>query len=324
MDEYDKIRRNNEMMIQDRQARLILAHPEIGRIDREIAEISIAMAKRSIFSDASEVKETEDRLQDRIGELTDERRRLLTLAGYPENYLDPLYDCPACRDTGYVDNVPCECLKKRARKLLAARSGLDVSGKEVGFRHFRKDYYSTATYKKEGISPRRNMENILKVCRDYIENFDKDPGRNLLIQGNAGVGKTFLSQCVGLELLSRDREVLYLTSYRFFRLLEDDAFHRQEENENLSQEDIIGCDLLIIDDLGTELVNAFINSRLFLCINERILRKKSTIINTNLSLEKISRTYSERISSRIIESYTILSVFGEDIRLKKAFSSLDA
>ena len=143
-----------------------------------------------------------------------------------------------------------------------------------------------------------------------------------MIYGNAGVGKTFLSNCIAGELLNRGKGVIYLTAYQFFDQLADYTFRRGANNAQTLPA-FLHCDLLIIDDLGTELNNSYINSQLFLCINEGILNKKSTIISTNLSLEQINRSYTERVFSRIIQSYTLLHIYGEDIRIKKTFSSLD-
>lgn len=187
------------------------------------------------------------------------------------------------------------------------------------FSAFRREYYSTQRSGREKLSPRENIENVLSASHSFIESFDSKPGQNLLIYGNAGVGKTFLSNCIAGELLNRGKGVIYLTAYQFFDQLADYTFRRGANNAQTLPA-FLHCDLLIIDDLGTELNNSFINSQLFLCINERILNKKSTIISTNLSLEQINRSYTERVFSRIIQSYTLLHIYGEDIRIKKAFS----
>lgn len=318
MDEYDQRRRDNELLVQSRKDALSSRIPELAAIDAEIAHISVSRAKRLLFSDEDLTEDPQ--LHETIHALSLKKSRLLMEHGYPADYLDPVYTCQDCQDTGYIGDERCHCLKDRLRRILLERSGLGPD--PVRLSDFRTDYYSTKALSKEEVSPRENIEHILHICRDYIRHFAEIPGRNLLITGSTGVGKTFLSRCIGAELLLKDKEVLYLTAYRFFRILENHSFHRESKDERISLDDILTCDLLIIDDLGTELTNAFINSQLFLCINERILRKRSTIINTNLSLEKINRTYSERISSRFIESYKVLPIPGEDIRVRKAFSSL--
>ena len=140
-----------------------------------------------------------------------------------------------------------------------------------------------------------------------------------MIYGNTGVGKTFISNCIAKELLDRSYTVIYLTSFQLFDILEKNKFSKDYDNPEIQNQFnfILSCDLLIIDDLGTELTNSFINTQLYLCINERYLREKSTIISTNLSLDNINTKYSERIFSRLISNYTLLKIVGADIRLTK-------
>ena len=158
------------------------------------------------------------------------------------------------------------------------------------------------------------------MAKEFVADFDNS-FQNLFFYGDTGVGKTFLSHCIAHDLLDSAHCVLYFSSFELFDFLAGSAFSRGSDAPN--DEPIFDCDLLIIDDLGTELNNGFINSQLFLCINERILHKKSTIISTNLSLKQLSQAYTERISSRFIESYEYFHIYGEDIRIKKAVSSLD-
>ena len=156
---------------------------------------------------------------------------------------------------------------------------------------------------------------------DFIQTFSSNPGQNILFQGNVGVGKTFLTNCIAKELIDEAYTVIYLTSFQLVEILENHRFHRKEEDSLYTMEYILTCDLLIIDDLGTELTNTFVASQLFLCMNERLLRKKSTIISTNLSLSKLTELYSERVVSRITENYLICKIYGDDIRIKKSFAN---
>ena len=170
-------------------------------------------------------------------------------------------------------------------------------------------------------SPRANIESIVSLCWDFIYHFDDIEKNNILFLGNAGVGKTFLSHCIAYELINKAYTVLYLTSFQLFDLLKQHAFHRETDASLTPMEHLLGCDLLIIDDLGTELNNSFVSSQLFLCMNERLLQKKATIISTNLSLKQISQSYTERVLSRIMEKYQIFNIYGEDIRLIKALGN---
>lgn len=319
MHQYDQQRRDNYAEEQKRREEIYTAIPQIRLIDEQIAHISVERAKKMIFQPETDERES---LKAEIYELSMEKINLLAVHHYPTDYLDPIYRCSTCKDTGYVGTEKCHCFQQRILDILYDQSNLRDLVKKENFSAFRTEYYSETAKTGESLSPRENILNVLLLSHNFIDNFERSPGSSLLIYGNAGVGKTFLSNCIAEELLKKGKSVIYLTAYQFFNQLADYTFRREENNSD-TLSFLLNCDLLIIDDLGTELNNAFINSQLFLCVNERILRKKSTIISTNLSLEQISRSYTERIFSRIIESYTLLHIYGEDIRIKKAFSSLD-
>lgn len=316
MNDYGRVRRENYLEGQRRRDEIYASIPDIRRIDEEIAHISIEEAKKRIFGGTS------GSLKERIYALSMEKINLLVIHGYPADYLDPIYRCRLCRDTGYQGNNRCVCFTQKALDVLYDQSNLKNVLSHENFSTFRTDYYSEIIPAGEKLSPRDNIKDILKSCHDFTEQFDRIPGQNLFIYGSAGVGKTFLSHCIADVLLRQGKSVIYQTAYQFFNKLADYTFRREEDNKE-TLPFLLDCDLLIIDDLGTELNNAFINSQLFLCINERMLHKKSTIISTNLSLKQINRSYTERIFSRIIESYLLLHIYGDDIRIKKAFSSLD-
>ena len=159
------------------------------------------------------------------------------------------------------------------------------------------------------------MKNAHLTALEFVDTF-ADEFRNLFLYGDTGVGKTFLSNCIAKELIDKSFSVIYLTAHEFFDTMAKGKFERDDTAEEMC-EHIFDCDLLIIDDLGTELPNSFTVSQLFLCLNERLLRRKSTIISTNLSLESLVEIYSERTFSRITSNYTMLKLTGDDIRIKK-------
>ena len=316
---YAGRRRENQLISLKRREDVYDRIPEIRRIDEKIAHISMDKARYMLYHPESD-KRAE--LREEIHKLSMEKVNQLAIHGYPADYLDPIYTCPVCRDTGYEGNRKCSCFFRYAAEILYEQSNLTDILADRTFSRFCIDYYPDTSSDCQPFSPRENICRVLDQCRSYIDRFDDLPGQNLLIRGNVGVGKTFLSCCIANDLLARGKSVIYLTAYQFFSLLEEYTFHRKEvDNDRHSW--LLSCDLLIIDDLGTEMNNAFINSKLFLYINERILKRKSTIINTNLSMKQISKVYTERVFSRIIESYQLIHIYGKDIRIKKTVSSLD-
>ena len=319
MQEYDRTRQHNHRLESERLQEVYSSLPEIRDIDQAIASDSLQAARRMLYDPSSDCRAE---LHTRVEQLIRRKRELLIRNHFPADYLEPVYSCTYCKDTGYVDNRKCFCFEQKILNLLYEQSNLTSAIREQNFDSFRLDYYSTQVPANMQLSPRENMQQVLDISYDYIRHFKEKPGQNLLIHGHPGVGKTFLTTCIAAELIKAGHSVIYLTAYELFEQLADYTFRREEENEHTLPL-IRSADLLIIDDLGTELNNAFINSQLFLCINDRILKKRSTIINTNLPLREISQIYTERISSRLIQYYTILHIYGDDIRIKKAFSAID-
>ena len=184
------------------------------------------------------------------------------------------------------------------------------------FSTFTYEYYSDEEINPTtGLSSLETARRAVDECKHFINDFDNKP-KNILIYGDTGVGKTFLSNCVAKELLEKGYSVIYFTAFQFFDILSKGVFQK-DADAIAAHQNIYDCDLLIIDDLGTEFANAFTSSQLFLCVNERILRNKSTIISTNLNLGQIADIYSERVLSRIAGHYNIIKMFGDDIRIEK-------
>jgi len=314
MRHYDRLRLQNRDVQQTRLFEVYQRVKGFKELDEEITSSAIKAGKARLFGDDGLMNS----LHQHIDTLSKEKKRLLLSYGYPEDYLEPVYHCSTCQDTGYIDGEKCQCLKQAIVDYIYAQSSIREILKKENFSTFSYDYYSSRP-EKDRPSPRANMEAVVSLCHQFIRDFDLIEKNNLLFLGNAGVGKTFLSHCIAHELIQQGRTVLYLTAFQLFDLLKQHAFQKEGTEPETSMEHLLGCDLLIVDDLGTELNNSFISSQLFLCMNERLLRKKATIISTNLSLKQLSLAYSERILSRIMEHYQILNIYGEDIRLKKAF-----
>ncbi len=319
--EYDSRKLNNKYLMRQRQEKAYLQIPALQQIDNELIAQSMEAAKLAIYGDTSAIANLKEKNKELAGCKTD----LLVSNGFPADYLEPLYTCPLCKDTGYVDGEKCQCFKQAIVDLIYSQSTIQDIIKEENFDNFRYDYYSKdERHPVTGLTPYENILRIVTMCKNYVE---KTPEQyeNLLIYGNAGVGKTFLANSIANDLLKKGVTVLYLTSYQLFELLEKNRFGKNSEQykqtSSVDEDFIYQCDVFIIDDLGTELNNSFVTSELYNCINERHLLKKSTIISTNLTPDELSATYSERICSRIMGDYTFLNVFGDDIRFTKHLQS---
>lgn len=330
MRRYDLLQDRNRHVQNSRLREIYEAIPQYEKLENEITSVCAEAARENIrrrLPAARPESETAPALIGPLRQKVDELRRqqteLLTVHGYAPDYLQMHYQCPDCKDTGWINGHKCRCFQKAVSDELSLQSNLNSQLQDENFDTFNLNYYPERNDPKLGISPRRNMEDVLKKCREFILHFDEKPA-NLFIYGKTGVGKTFLTHCIAKELMDASKTVLYLTSFELIGIFESHTFGSSDMNDEIAEgvlfEALMDCDVLIIDDLGTEMTNTFTISQLFLCINERQLRKKSTIISTNLSLEEIQDTYSERIFARIVSHYEILLLIGDDIRIQKALS----
>lgn len=314
---YDEKQLANKHELNLRVKNAYLKIPELKEIDDSI--ISDAMKSAKLLLANNDNDESIELLKKAAISATQDRKSLLKLHGFPEDYLELQYQCNECMDTGYIASDKCHCFKQSIVNLLYSQSNIRSAIEKENFSNFSFDYYPDNYIDESvGLTPRHNMEKVVEQTKSFIRNFGTN-FNNLLIYGNTGVGKTFLTNCIAKELLDSSFTVIYLTAFQLFDILEKNKFKRDDESEEIQNQFnyILDCDLLIIDDLGTELTNSFINTQLYLCINERYLREKSTIISTNLSLDNINVKYSERIFSRIISNYSLLKLIGDDIRLQK-------
>lgn len=317
--QYDEIMRayserqlKNRHAAEDRRRAVYAQFPEIEEIDRSVATLSVEKAKLMLGGDEGALNS----LRRELAALRDRRRMLLSRGGYAADYLSPLYTCPDCKDTGYIDGRKCHCFRQAAIDIIYAQSNIQSILEKENFNAFSYDYYSdTDINPTTKLSSLATAKNAVAECRNFIDSFDQKP-KNLLFYGDTGVGKTFLSNCVAKEILDRGRSVIYFTAFQLFDILGKGMFEK-DADALAAHDSIFDCDLLVIDDLGTELSNSFTVSQLFLCVNERILRGRSTIISTNLGLSQFADRYSERIFSRIMDNYVLIKLFTTDIRLQK-------
>ena len=308
--EYDTKRDNNRRMLSARKRELFACFPRLKEIDDSVSKISVEYTKNRILDRDPKIE-----LDVELKKLKSEREKILREAGYAPDYLEMQYDCPDCRDTGYIDGRKCHCLIQRTINIVYAQSNLDDILSDESFDSFSLDYYRTEKNAGERISPRKSAEIALSHAKKFVGDFDS-AGGNLLFSGGTGLGKTFLSNCAAKALLDTGHSVVYFTSSKLFDIF---AKYRFQKDDNAEEQNhiIFDCDLLIIDDLGTEIKNSFTVSQLFILLNERLIRNRSTIISSNLSIRELAENYSERIFSRVSSSYTILELFGDDIRIQK-------
>ncbi len=353
---YDTIRTDNRHIQNNRYEEVISTCPEYKNIEDEIISVSMNAASSLISGNAADYRQ-------KLEVLNNRKKECLRSIGKPDDYLDNIYTCPKCKDTGYINQQRCSCFNKKAIELVYHDSNLKNITANENFDNFSYKWYdNTIPNPANGLTPYNNMQQVVSICHSFADNFDKEFS-NLLLFGDTGVGKTFLSNCIAKELLDSAHSVIYLTAIELFKKFEEqdfgnknnkeagydyildcdllakelldsahsviyltaiELFKKFEEqdfgnknNKEAGYDYILDCDLLIIDDLGTEVGNAYTNSKLFYCINERMLRKKSVLISTNLSLSEIRDTYSERVFSRITSCYKILKLFGADIRILK-------
>ncbi len=302
---YRTIRRRNEAILQKRKEEVRQVIPEWKTIENNIIDISTAAAEDFIKGNDGAIEE----LKQKISSLSQRKTELLKNAGFPADFLSPIYDCPDCRDTGYIDGEKCHCLRQKLINALYRQSNLMTVLERENFSTFRFDIFSASVLPE--------MQKAHDAAWEFAEEFGSH-SRNLLFLGNVGSGKTFLSNCIAKRVLDKGYSVIYFSSFRLFQSLGDHMF-RNEETETADSaffQNIFDSGLLIIDDLGTESVNSFVRSQLFLILNERLLRKRSTIISSNLSLSRLKEDYSERSFSRLLDGYDLYMFKGEDLRLK--------
>ncbi len=286
--------------------------PRIKEIDMLLRR-TMVQAAQAAFLQGSDGKELLEKARIQNLELQQERA-LLAYENFEEGYLDETPICEVCGGTGYIGSMMCECLTELCRQEQKKEISILTGGKE-SFSQFRLDYYSDYTDSKYGASPRAIMERNFQNCKKYAMNFSSGSG-NLLFIGGTGLGKTFLSACIARAVADRGYSVVYETAGRLFSKLEQAKFGGSEEARR-ETEKYNACDLLILDDLGTEMPGQFVTASLYSLLNDRLLSNKPMVISTNLNVDELARRYSPQIASRLHGSFNRLTFVGEDIRVMK-------
>ncbi len=306
-------RREAEEKAEKRRQIFYKRFPRALEIEKTLARTAIRTAK--IVIGGNNVKDQLEKLKENNFKLQEELKSFLNKLELPDDYLEVKYKCTKCQDKGYVDGIMCECmkdlLKKESYNKLNKLSPLEL----CTFESFDLDYYSDIPIRENAPSPRKRMGDILNFCRKYAYNFNKE-SPSLLMRGSTGLGKTHLSLAIASSVINSGYGVIYGSSQNIVSKLERERFKASEGNNN-SEKYFIECDLLIIDDLGTEFSTTFSNSAIYNIVNSRIMMGKPTIISTNLSLKELEKSYTERMVSRIIGNNIQLEFLGVDIRQQK-------
>jgi len=307
---YDGIRQKEEANFRDRKTHIEKTHPEIIDLDHKIGKLCIELSISALKSINNRDEYLRD-LKEKIMDLRVKKSELLVSNGFDMEYLNLHYRCTKCRDTGFIGNVKCSCFKQKVIDVYYTGSELKNMLKTHNFDNFKLDFYPSRKSELQSESPKKNMEKILSNSMSFLRNFDTSD-ENLLFYGSSGTGKTFLSHCITKELIDKGSFVVYRTAEELIKALKDIRFN----NDNSLEDLLVNCDLLIIDDLGTEQLSDFTKTEMFNLINTKLLKQKKMLISTNLTLESLLKTYSERLTSRLLGNFTICKFFGDDIRIK--------
>lgn len=317
--DYQKKRDQKKEELKERKTRIYNKIPRLKEIDAQIRKHSIK-TNRYILENPENIEKKIEHLQTVIDDLKKEKAYVLTENNIPLNLLLLEYDCDHCKDTGFLKNgQKCKCLKQKLIQEYYKMSNLEHKLNTENFSTFDISVFSKQPIKGKKLNQRQNMKNILSVTEGFVHNFDNPQNNNLLFFGAPGLGKTFLCNCIAKALIEKGYLVLYQTAFKLIEIIENVKFNRNifaSEDENYQM--LFNADLLIIDDLGTEMINSFTNAEIFTIINTRLNQNKNTIISTNLSPQQIRKAYSRRISSRILGHYTLLNFYGPDLRLSHA------
>lgn len=313
--EYDQIRSREGLL---RNSRVESAHgryPELADIKKEITAAGMVLAT-GIASSPEKADKLKAEYDKKVDALQKRKLQILSEGGIAEDYDKIHYECEACQDTGYISNEKCKCFKLKKIKYAYENSNLSEKMKNSTFENFKMSYYSDEK-DAGGISDKMRAEKALAASKNIASNLEEYE-KSLLFVGNVGLGKTFLSGCIANELIKQGYSVLYIRSSTLFTIFEDKKFGKISEKDSDMVDMVYDCDMLIIDDLGTEIPSKFTASFLHDIVNERMLHGKKLIISTNFSSDELSKLYTPRFISRLYENFFVFKLTGMDIRKRIA------
>ena len=293
----------------ERAYELRAAIPEVARIDRELSLVGIEILQASLLGGDTQARIAQIRSKNEALQL--KRAELLVANGYPADYSDVKYDCKKRGDTGFIENTMCSYMREALVLAGIENSGFASLIREQSFENFSLDYYKKSPAHLDRMTWNKGF------LMNYAENFDEKKSSSILMMGGTGLGKTHLSSAVAKRVIEKGSDVFYTGAIDLFSQFETQRFKTYTNEPNEFIERYFECDLLIIDDLGTEIINQFTVSTLYNLLNDRLSRKKPTIISTNLSKEDIQKKYTDRITSRMFGEYQVLFFMGTDVRAQK-------
>ncbi len=297
---------------EDHLARAYALRPRLREIDRALRGTSAKLAML-IFRQDGDPQAELAQLRAENEALQNERQWILDEAELPEGYLDDSPVCTLCGGTGYQGSRMCECLRELCRQEQKRElSALLPTGRER-FENFSLELYPDRFYPEYGTTARTLMQKNLAFCRKYAQEF-RPGARSLLFSGATGLGKTFLSGCVARQVSENGYSVVYVTAGKLFSDFEAVKFERAEAG---SLRDYRDCELLIVDDLGTEMTTEFVKASLYELVNTRLLERRTSLISTNLNEDNLEARYGGQIASRLLGGYRVIYFLGDDIRRKK-------
>lgn len=311
MRKYDEKQSKADRLADLRRNEIYEKLPEIQDIDNKLLSFNLSLVSIMADTDKDRKKTRTEDLKTEMSSLIERKAALLTSNGYPADYMENVYECPLCHDTGFIENEQCSCFKQAVREGLFADSSMKSENDGETFQDFSLDYYSDTFDPRLRTSIRLYMKGVLDICKRFSEK----PKGNLLFTGHTGLGKSYLCHAIAKGLLDKNTDVICDSSFMILDKLLDIRFGRDKDSDYADS--IFGCSVLIIDDLGSENINSAVNTELFNLLNYRLINKLPTVISTNLSINDIKNTYSERIFSRLFGEYTIIPFYGEDIRILK-------
>ena len=286
--------------------------PRLREIDKQL-RITMVMAAQAAFASGGDFNSAMEQVREKNLALQQERKMLLACY-FEDGFLDDSPICDHCGGSGYVGSNMCECLRELCRQEQKQELTFLNVGRE-SFDQFRLDYYPDRIDPKWNVNIRTVMEKTFQTCRKYAMTFTERSG-NLLFSGDTGLGKTFLSACIARTVADRGFSVVYESAGHLFSKMERAKFENDSEAREEAKK-YYACDLLIVDDLGTEMPSQFVTAALYSLINDRLLAGKAMVISTNLNNEDLTRRYNSQILSRLRGSFTRVAFLGDDIRVKK-------